>query len=128
MVKNVIFIIFIVFSFCCCGQKQNFTSYSPAEFEKLLKGDASIQLVDVRRQAEYDSGHIYNAVLINVLDPGFIDNAVSKLDKSKPVAVYCRSGRRSKDAAVKLTEKGFKIYELDSGYLGWVAYRKAEEE
>jgi Rhodanese-related sulfurtransferase len=128
MIKKVIFVVCLVFSFCCCGQKfksqttVGFKSLTPAEFETLIKEDLSVQLVDVRRPVEYDSGHIYNAVLINVLDSAFIDNAMVILDKSKPIAVYCRSGKRSKDAAGKLSEIGYKVFDLDSGYLGWVAY------
>ena len=122
MIKKVIFAVCLAFSFYCCGQNREFTSFSPVEFEKLLESDASIQLVDVRRPVEYDSGHIYNAVVINVLDSAFIDNASAVLDISKPVAVYCRSGKRSKDAAGKLSKKGYKVFELDSGYLGWVEY------
>ena len=117
----------MMFSFFCCSQKQEFFSYSPAEFEKLIKEDSTVQLIDVRRTEEYDSGHIYNAILIDVLDSGFIVKAGLILDRSKPVAVYCRSGKRSKNAAGKLAKKGYKVYELDSGYLGWVTYRKNEE-
>ncbi len=115
------------FSFFGCAQKAEFKSYTAAEFEKLLKEDASVQLVDVRRPDEFDAGHIDNAVLINVLDSGFIAAAESLLDKSKPVAVYCRSGKRSKDAAGKLSGKGFKVYDLDGGYNGWVEYQKSKE-
>ena len=122
MVKKVIFSVCMVFSFCCCAQK--FESFTPVEFEKLLKEDSSIQLVDVRRPDEYSAGHIDKAVLINVQEADFLSNADSMLDKSKPVAVYCRSGKRSKDAAKKLSGKGYKVYELDTGYLGWVEYRK----
>ena len=121
MIKKVLIIICMVFSFCCCAQK--FESFAPAEFEKLLKEDSSIQLVDVRRPDEYSAGHIENALLINVLEADFITNADAMLDKSKPVAVYCRSGKRSKDAAKKLSGKGYKVYELNSGYLGWVEYK-----
>ena len=128
MIKKVLFIIGTIFSFFCCAQKQTFVSYTPVEFEKLIEEDASIQLVDVRRPEEYDSGHIYKAVLINVLDSGFVDKAASLLDKSKPVAVYCRSGKRSKNAAGKLTKAGYKVYELDAGYLGWIDYKKENEE
>ena len=123
MIKKVIFVFGVIFTFFCCAQNRKFTSYTPGEFETLIENDASIQLVDVRRPVEYDSGHIYNAVLINVLDSAFIENAKYLLDKSKPVAVYCRSGKRSKDAAGKLTKIGYKVYDLDSGYLGWIAYK-----
>ena len=112
----------MIFSFCCCAQK--FESFAPAEFEKLLKEDSSIQLVDVRRSEEYAAGHIDYAVLINVQETDFISKADIILDKSKPVAVYCRSGKRSKDAAKKLAGKGYKVYELDTGYLGWIEYKQ----
>ena len=118
----------IFFSFFSCATKQKFVSYTPAEFETLISEDASIQLVDVRRQEEYDAGHINNALLIDVLDSMFINKAVIMLDKSKPVAVYCRSGKRSKNAAGKLSKKGYKVYDLDSGYLGWIEYFKMKNE
>ena len=113
-----------LFAFCCCAQQPKFESFTPKDFEKLLNEDSSIQLVDVRRPDEYSAGHIEKATMINVLEPDFITKAESLLDKSKPVAVYCRSGKRSKDAAKKLTAKGFKVYDLDSGYLGWMEFKK----
>ena len=112
----------MMFSLFCCAQKQKFVSYSPADFEKLLKENPAVQLVDVRRPDEYVAGHIDNALLINVQDADFIRKAESLLDKSKPVAVYCRGGRRSKDAAEKLAKKGFEVFELDPGYIGWMEY------
>ncbi|MDR2915037.1 MAG: rhodanese-like domain-containing protein [Tannerella sp.] len=125
--KRVIFIICLVLSFCGCAQKPSLVSYNPAEFEKLIREDADIQLVDVRRPDEYAAGHLDKAILINVLDSGFVTQAELLLDKSKPVAVYCRSGKRSKDAAEKLSGRGFKVYELNSGYNGWVDYQKSKE-
>jgi rhodanese-related sulfurtransferase len=101
-------------------------SLAPEEFEKFLKSNAETQLVDVRRQEEFDAGHIEKAVLIDVLESGFLKKAESLLDKSRPVAVYCRSGKRSKDAAEKLTKAGYKVYDLDSGYLGWIDYVKTK--
>ena len=112
----------MMFSLFCCAQKPKFTSYSSVDFEKLLKENPEVQLVDVRRPEEFAAGHIDNAVLINVLADDFIKKAESMLEKSKPVAVYCRSGKRSKDAAGKLTKAGFVVYDLDTGYLGWVEY------
>ncbi|MDR0273583.1 MAG: rhodanese-like domain-containing protein [Clostridiales bacterium] len=126
MKKNVIIVFCMIFSLFSCAQKQKFTSYSPAEFERLLQEDASIQLVDVRRPDEYVAGYIDKAILINVQEADFLTKAVSLLDKSKPVAVYCRGGRRSKEAAKMLTKKGFVVYELDPGYLGWLDYLKTK--
>ena len=114
----------MLFSFFCCAQKPEFVSYSPAEFEKLIKEDKSVQLVDVRRPYEFEAGHIENALLINVLDSlTFLDKANAMLEKTKPVAVYCRSGKRSKDAARKLSRNGFIVFDLDSGYLGWIKHK-----
>ena len=117
----------MLFSCACCAQKPKFDSLSPKEFEKLLKDNPLIQLVDVRRPEEFEAGHIDKAVLINVLDTGFLTKAKSLLDKAKPVAVYCRSGRRSKDAAELLVKEGYKVYELENGYLGWVEYIKSKK-
>jgi len=112
----------MLFSCTCSAQKPKFDALTPAAFEKLLTDNPDVQLVDVRRPEEFEAGHIDKAILINVQEPNFITQAKSLLDKSKPVAVYCRSGRRSKEAAQQLTKEGFKVYELDAGYLGWITY------
>jgi len=112
----------MLFSFLCCAQNRKFVSLSPEDFEKLLKDNPEMQLVDVRRPEEFEAGHLEKSVLINVQESDFITKAKSLLDKSKPVAVYCRSGKRSKEAAKMLTDTGFKVYDLDSGYLGWMEH------
>ena len=111
-----------MFSLFGCAQKQQYVSYAPAEFEKLLKENPAVQLVDVRRSDEFQAGHIDKAVLIDVSGADFMKKANTLLDKSKPVAVYCRSGKRSKEAAGQLSKEGFVVYELDSGYLGWLDF------
>ena len=112
----------VLFSVTCCAQEQKFDSLSPGDFDTLLRDNPGIQLVDVRRPDEYDAGHIEKAVLINVQESDFIAKAKILLDKEKPVAVYCRSGRRSKDAAKILAKEGYKVYDLDTGYMGWIDY------
>jgi len=120
MIKKIVFVMSLLFSFLCCAQKPGFVSFTPAEFEKLIKEDTTIQLVDVRRPDEYAAGHLDRAVMIDVSDSSFVEKANLLLDPTKPVAVYCRSGRRSKNAAKKLVKEGYKVYELDTGYLGWI--------
>ena len=117
----------LLFSFICCAQKPQFDSLSAKDFEKLLKENPAVQLVDVRRPEEFEAGHIDKAVLINVQAPDFSSKANASLDQSKPVAVYCRSGKRSKEAANILTKAGFKVFELNSGYLGWVEYSNSKK-
>ena len=118
----------VLFACLGCSQKQKFVSYPPAEFDRLLKGNDSIQVVDVRRPDEYVTGHISNAMLIDVSDSLFMVKANLLLHKSQPVAVYCRSGNRSKVAAKLLVEQGFKVYELEGGFLAWLAYLKSIEK
>jgi rhodanese-related sulfurtransferase len=59
-------------------------------------------------------------VNIDVNSGEFGVTADSLLDKSRTVAVFCRSGRRSKKAAEILSLNGFNVVELDKGYNSWV--------
>ena len=54
--------------------------------------------------------------------------ADSALQKDKPVALYCRSGKRSKKAAAILSEKGYVVYDLDKGFEEWKKAGKEIEE
>ena len=75
--------------------------------------------LDVRTLAEYSEGHIAKTININVMDDSFSSMADSLLQKDRPVAVYCRSGKRSKKAAAILSKKGYKVFELDKGFNSW---------
>jgi len=91
---------------------------TPSVFDKVIS-KKEIQLVDVRTPQEYMQGHIGNAKNINLFDPNFQKN-LQKLDKNKPVYVYCRSGHRSGKASKVLKKLGFKkVYDLKGGYLAW---------
>lgn len=106
----------LVLSSCHFGNQQVEVITSD-EMELLLLSD-SVQLVDVRSFEEFQERHIEGAQSI-VFDADFEDN-ISKLDKFKPVAVYCRTGRRSKECSQVLIEQGFtKIYELEGGLEKW---------
>ena len=94
-----------------CQQKGDFQSMNVEEFDSLIQNE-DIQRLDVRTLAEYSEGHITKTININVMDDSF-------LQKDKPVAVYCRSGNRSKKAAAILSEKGYKVFELDKGFNSW---------
>ena len=63
-----------------------------------------------------------------VLGESFETMADSTLQKDKPVAVYCRSGKRSKKDAAILSKKGYIIYDLDKGFIGWVEAGKKVEK
>ncbi|KDN54334.1 rhodanese-like domain-containing protein [Flavobacterium seoulense] len=90
-------------------------------FAKEIKTTQKPQILDVRTPEEFAGGHIDNAANIDWQNENFVKNT-EKLDKNKPVYVYCRSGKRSLKASEKLEELGFKkIYNLDGGYLQWNA-------
>lgn len=104
--------------FSCQQSKWDFKTVPVKEFASLIQ-DESVQRLDVRTMAEYSEGHIPGTININVLDDSFSAMADSTLQKDKPVALYCRSGKRSKKAAAILSEKGYKVYELDKGFNAW---------
>lgn len=118
---------FIAITLLACQSKSDFKSINVEEFEALI-AQPEVQRLDVRTLAEYKEGHIPGSLNLNVRDEEhFKASADSLLNKNHPVAVYCRSGNRSKKAATILTEKGYKVYELSSGITGWKAAGKAIE-
>ena len=77
-------------------------------------------LVDVRTEDEYNSGYIESSLNIDYFSNEFSVNA-DKLDKSTPIILYCRSGKRSSMSANKISKLGFKeIYNLQGGILEWI--------
>ena len=124
MIKTIYLFFFVtVFSlglWACTGNKDiKYKNLSSAQFEELIK-NPNVQLVDVRTLAEHMEGHIPGSLNINVKDEQFASCTDDLLDKGKDVAVYCRSGRRSRTAAELLVKKGFKVYNLDKGILNWI--------
>ena len=74
---------------------------------KAYQNDINAILLDVRRKDEYESGHVPNAIQYANED---IDIKITNVlkDKNQNVYVYSRSGRRSKQAAQKLVDLGYK--------------------
>ena len=107
----------------CTAQQQKFESLDAEAFEQVIS-DTSVVRLDVRSIDEYASGHIAKAINIDVMKDDFTTKATSLLPKDKTIALYCRSGRRSKKAAGILVENGYKVIELNSGISGWINARK----
>ncbi len=100
-----------------CQSQTDFKSVDIDEFKIEIVKDG-VQLVDVRTVKEYSEGHIPGAMNIDVNAPDF-EEKIKVLDKKENVAIYCRSGRRSKMVANKLTAAGYKVIELNTGFLSW---------
>lgn len=101
-----------------CNSNDNITSVSAPEFDKEIKAN-SVQLLDVRTPQEYAEGHIDGAFNINIQSDDFRQRAEKELSKDSTILVYCRSGRRSMEAAEMLTKLGYKVVNLKGGIIEW---------
>lgn len=107
--------------------KQPFKSVDVSAFEKTL-ADTSYVVLDVRTAEEYAEGHIPGTDLnVDVLKEGFKEQMLKSVPKGKNVALYCRSGNRSKNAAKILSESGYNVVELSTGIRGWIEAGKKIE-
>ncbi|MGV8814378.1 MAG: rhodanese-like domain-containing protein [Gelidibacter sp.] len=120
--KRISLIFVVVFTFLLIGCKKEsddqITLVTPEEMLSLMEMD-DVQLVDVRSAKDRIDGFIKNSQNIDFNSPTF-DQDIQKLDKTKPVILYCRSGGRSAKCAKKLKDAGFvKIYDLKGGMTQW---------
>ena len=104
-------------SFLGC-KAADFRSVDAETFAQVIT-DTTVVRLDVRTQGEYAQGHIPNALLIDVTQADFIQKAKQLLPKDKTIALYCRSGRRSKTAAQLLAQQGYQVIELNTGFNSW---------
>ena len=91
---------------------QNFENMEVKEFAELIADSIAchtqtfrsenVVILDVRKADEFAEGHIKGAILIDQFQSDFVEQAKAKLPKDKTIAIYCRSGRRSANAAGKL--------------------------
>ena len=101
-----------------CSSSDCVKTVSSPVFNKAIS-HPDVQVVDVRDAEEYAAGHIDGSVNINVNSTCLVEKASSVLKRSKPVYVYCRSGKRSLKAAELLAKEGYTVINLDNGILGW---------
>ena len=106
-----------------CAQSSNNDAFKTIEvdsFQQVLDSCAdSCVLVDVRTLDEYNEAHLKGAVLIDVTEDNFKEKALKLLPKNKTIMVYCRSGRRSANAAGILATEGYKVINLEGGISAW---------
>ena len=115
-VTGMVFTLFI--SATILAQTPGFHDVKVAEFEKLTKAGKGT-ILDVRTPKEYAEGHVSGSVNINYFYKDFKDQ-VGKLERAKPVYVYCHSGGRSSKAMNIMKSQGFTtIYNLTGGYAAW---------
>lgn len=100
-----------------CGQ-DNFENTDVQGFAELV-ADTNVVVLDVRTVEEFNEGHIKGAILIDQKQSDFIDKTKSLLPIDKKIAIYCRSGRRSANAAGRLADIGYLCVNLKGGIIAW---------
>ncbi len=94
------------------ANNKTYKQISQEEAKEMMKKDDGHIIVDVRRQDEYDNGHIVGAILIPNESIGTSQLEQLK-DLNQIILVYCRTGNRSKQAAQKLADMGYtNVYEF----------------
>jgi rhodanese-related sulfurtransferase len=107
----------IVIAMNCYSQKSE--TLGVDEFEKKLTATKEKTVLDVRTADEFSQGHLTDAVMIDYYQKDFKDR-LQKLDKSKPVFVYCYVGKRSASASKMLQDMGFsQVFNLEGGFKEW---------
>ncbi len=101
------------------GENSAYTQLSAADFKAKLATVENPQLIDVRTPREFEKGNISGSKMINFKDRTFAVE-MAKLDKNRPLFIYCQSGGRSLNACNQAVTDGFtEVYELDGGYGDW---------
>ena len=133
MMRRVLPIVLIIlFALSGCSsvkEEQNTAAYkqiSQEEAKEMMDRADGHVIVDVRRQDEYDAGHIPGAILIPNESIG-CDSPEALPDYDQIILIYCRTGNRSKQASEKLAAMGYtNIYEF-GGINTWTGEIVTEE-
>ena len=103
--------------FIGCSPEGSVRSVDYQTFAEEIAVD-DIVLVDVRTAEEYAAGHIPGAVNIDSSAENF-EEQICEFSNKKPIAMYCRGGRRSKEAAARIISLGYDVIDLDKGFNSW---------
>ena len=123
IVCKVLSALLCIFSFVGCNQKETamkntYEQITPAEAKEIMDTEQNYIILDVRTEEEFAEGHIAGAILIP--DYEITEKAERVLtDKDQQILVYCRSGRRSKNAASQLVELGYSNVKEFGGIIDW---------
>ena len=122
--KKLVFLLLAVMMLTACGQdKENdqgavYMNITAEEAKQIMDTEEGYVILDVRKQEEYDQGHIPGAIVISHEE--IAEKADEVLtDKDQLILVYCRSGRRSKIAAEALVELGYTNIKEFGGIIDW---------
>lgn len=103
----------------CSAQSDSIDTLAPQAFIKQAKADTTSIILDVRTPGEYKEEHLAGAQQLDFLNSEAFDAGIKLLDKSHTYYVYCRSGKRSHNACIKMKKQGFKVFDMEGGILNW---------
>ena len=122
--RNVFFLLLFSAFFSCKGQTGSADKVNPDSFNNSIAG-GNVQVLDVRTDGEYKSGHIKNALQADWNNKSQFNERIQYVDKDKPVYIYCLAGGRSAAAADWMRKNGYNnVVELEGGINAW---KKAEK-
>ena len=115
--------IVIIISVSCGQTNQNekeavYLNISAQEAKKIMDSETGYVILDVRTEEEFAEGHIPGAILIPDYE---IESKAEQIltDKNQLILVYCRSGRRSKNASEALVSLGYTNIREFGGIIDW---------
>lgn len=103
----------------CSAQSDSIDTLVPQAFIKQAKADTTSIILDVRTPGEYKEEHLAGAQQLDFLNTSIFDAGIKQLDKSHTYYVYCRSGKRSHNACIKMKKQGLKVFDMEGGILNW---------
>lgn len=103
----------------CSAQSDSIDTLAPQAFIKQAKTDTTAIILDVRTPGEYKEEHLAGARQLDFLNTSVFDAGIKQLYKSHTYYVYCRSGKRSHNACIKMKKQGLKVFDMEGGILNW---------
>lgn len=103
----------------CSAQSDGINVLSPKDFIEQAKADTTAIILDVRTPGEYKEEHLAGARQLDFLNTSVFDAGIKQLDNTHTYYVYCRSGKRSHNACIKMKKQGLKVFDLEGGILNW---------
>lgn len=122
LLKSLFLLCLVATSISTYGEVINISAKDTSKLiAELEKSGKEFQILDVRTQGEFHSGHIKDSLNVDYYSSNFKD-VLQKQDKNKLYIVYCRSGNRSLKSSLIMSQMGFdnKIYNLQGGIKSWI--------
>ena len=103
----------------CSAQSDSIDTLAPQAFIKQAKADTTAIILDVRTPGEYKEEHLAGARQLDFLNTSVFDAGIKELNNTHTYYVYCRSGKRSHNACIKMKKQGLKVFDMEGGILNW---------